>query len=92
MAIGVIWAVVGVFGSALGVGVVMIGLNGFMRIGPVTSALWFGVSPAVTIIGGVPAAIAYYRGASVPAILFCAVAAMAASVVSWISIFVVAPA
>ncbi len=92
IAIGVIWALLGIVLSVFGAGVVLIGLNGFMRIGPVTKALWFVISPAITIGGGVPPAIAFYRGAATPIVLLCAVASIAASVVSWISIFVAAPA
>ena len=56
------WAAMGVVVSMVGVLFVGLALNGYGSIGTVTTALWLGVSPALTTLGGVPVAIGYRLG------------------------------
>lgn len=92
IAIAAGWALLGAAASGVGVFFMFIALNGFTSVGSVTAALWFGVSPALTILGGIPAAIAYYRGSPNMIVVLCVLGGIAASVISWISIFIAAGA
>lgn len=90
--IALAWTAVGVVVSVLGVLFVGLALNGYSSVGSVTTALWLGVGPGLTTLGGVPVAIGYRLGARP---LVCAgLAALAAALAAgaWVLIFVVAPA